>query len=370
MTTDRLAPGSRASAPGGDERAQDGLPATTILSMCDRLLGEVGRRHHMFAWLRAPGAGSAEWLAVDAYYPRNRLVVMCRSRPGEHDALYRELIPGHGLKFLALDPRELGNDRGTVEAALAATIFRLQDGPRRERLRPRMPRPGPAVARSAPTSNGARPDSAQARTSPAAPVAAPPVTSVAMPEPEAPPLPPPAVEPEPTQALELDFTEILEPEREQPEPEPVRAPAPDGAPARRERRPPAPGGWGPVKRGHGALAQGLLQVLGVILGLAFAGLLIGELYLGLVRVAFIEVRVLLALGIVIDACARALGTVAAERAGRRVWALGCAIVGSPVVIIFTLLRPSGRVKVEPAPLAGVLSLIACALAVAGLLIGH
>ena len=48
----------------------------------------------MFAWLRAPGAGADEWLAVDAYYPRARLVVMCRSRPGPHDSLYRELVPG------------------------------------------------------------------------------------------------------------------------------------------------------------------------------------------------------------------------------------------------------------------------------------
>jgi hypothetical protein len=57
--------------------------------MCDRLLDEVGRRRHMFAWLRAPGAGAGEWLAVDAYYPRARLVVMCGPSPGRHDCWWR-----------------------------------------------------------------------------------------------------------------------------------------------------------------------------------------------------------------------------------------------------------------------------------------
>ena len=54
MTADRPAQDLREPVPGRTERAELGLPAPTILSMCDRLLGEVGRRHHMFAWLQGP----------------------------------------------------------------------------------------------------------------------------------------------------------------------------------------------------------------------------------------------------------------------------------------------------------------------------
>ena len=45
----------------------------------------------MFAWLRAPGAGAGDWLAVDAYYPRARLVrdVPLLS-PGRTTRCYRE----------------------------------------------------------------------------------------------------------------------------------------------------------------------------------------------------------------------------------------------------------------------------------------
>jgi hypothetical protein len=130
MTVDRLPEGVRERSES--DRAHDGLPAATILSMCDRLLGEVGRRSHMFGWLRAPGSNAEQWLAVDAYYPRSRLVVMCRPSPGPHEALYRERIPAHGLGLLRLDPVMLGDDAAAVEAALAAKIFDLEHVPRRE----------------------------------------------------------------------------------------------------------------------------------------------------------------------------------------------------------------------------------------------
>jgi hypothetical protein len=61
--------------------------------MCDRLLDEVGRRRHMFAWLRAPGASAGDWLAVDAYYPCAQLVVMCRPSPGRHDSGFGSWFP-------------------------------------------------------------------------------------------------------------------------------------------------------------------------------------------------------------------------------------------------------------------------------------
>jgi hypothetical protein len=78
---------------------------------------------------------------------------------------------------------------------------------------------------------------------------------------------------------------------------------------------------------------------------------------------------LLGLAIALEACSRVLGTIAAERAGRRGWALACAIVGAPAVAWFALLRPSGRIEAEPAPLAGLLAVLAGVVAVIGLLIG-
>ncbi len=108
---------------------------------------------------------------------------------------------------------------------------------------------------------------------------------------------------------------------------------------------------------------------GVLAGLVLAAVLIAELYLGVIVVAFHHGRLLLGLAIVLEACSRILGTGAAERAGQREWALACAIVGAPVVAWFALLRPSGRLQTEPAPLAGLLAVLAGAVAVVGILIG-
>jgi hypothetical protein len=279
MTADRPAQDLREPVPGRTERAKLGLPAPTILSICDRLLGESGRRHHMFAWLRAPGAAAGEWLAVDAYYPRARLVVLCRSQPAPDGSIYRELVPAHGLGLLTLDPAVLGNDRDAVEATLAAKIFDLEHVPR----------------------------------------ARPPRTPKA---PATPPAPEPA--------------------------------APE---------------WTPVKVAHTSVPRGWVHGLGVIAGLAFAVVLIVEVYLGVIKVAIGAGRLVLGLAIVIDAFSRALGTVAAERAGRRGLACACAVGGSPVVAWCSLLRRSDRVDVEPAPLAGLLALAAGALALLALFIG-
>src|SRR5690242_18930911 len=109
MTAEHLAEDVRSPEQDRDG-ARRGLPAATILAMCDRVLGEVGRRRHMFAWLRVPGSASDEWLLVDAYYPRARLVVMCRAAPGPHDGIYREQVPALWLVLLTLDSRLMGDD--------------------------------------------------------------------------------------------------------------------------------------------------------------------------------------------------------------------------------------------------------------------
>jgi hypothetical protein len=107
----------------------------------------------------------------------------------------------------------------------------------------------------------------------------------------------------------------------------------------------------------------------VLAGLALAAVLIAELYLGVIVVAVHHGRLLLGLAIALEACSRVLGTIAAERAGQRGRAFACAIVGAPVVAWFALLRPSGRIEAEPAPLAGLLAVLAGVVAVIGLLIG-
>jgi hypothetical protein len=131
MTAERLAQGLRERAPGDIDREPEVVSPASVLAICDRLLDEVGRRRHVFAWLRAPGAGAGEWLPVDAYYPRARLVVMCRSESDPHDALYRDLIPAHGFGLLMLDPDVLPDDTASVQATLASRIFDLEHMPQR-----------------------------------------------------------------------------------------------------------------------------------------------------------------------------------------------------------------------------------------------
>ena len=268
MAVDRLPPSLRDGSKSGRER--DGLSVATILSVCDRLLGEVGRRSHMFTWLRDPDSSAGQWLTVDSYYPRARLVVMCRAADGPHEALWRRLIPAHGLGLLTLDPEALGDDPAEAEATLAE---RISEG----------------NFRSAPVSSAA-----------------------------------------------------------------------PGAGAAK---------WTPVTVERTAVTPVVEQGVGVVLGGALAAVLVLELYLAVVAVGLNAGRPLLGLAIALDACSRGLGTVAAERAGERAWAGACAIAGAPAVAWFALSPEARRAPVEPAPLAGLLALLAVLFALLGLLIG-
>jgi hypothetical protein len=142
MTTDEL--DSELS-----ERSPNPLTAADVLNICDRILGEPARRRHFFAWLRAPGAASDEWLPVDGYYPANKLVVVWRAAPGATDNLYSELVPAHGFRLLALTPDAVGADRHQAEARLRGRIEALGAAPRRVREpqppRAREPQPRRAV---------------------------------------------------------------------------------------------------------------------------------------------------------------------------------------------------------------------------------
>jgi hypothetical protein len=277
MTAEHLAEDVRSTEEETDGERR-GIPAPTILAMCDRLLGEVGRRRHMFSWLRAPGADSETWLPVDAYYPRARLVVICRTAPRPHDGLYREQVPAHGLGLLTLDPSLMGDDEAAVEAALAARIFDLEH----------VPRPAPAKA------------SAAAR------------------------------------AAETDSLGRS---------------------------------WSPVKVQRTAVAPAVEQGFGLVVGLALSAILIVEVYLGVVDVAFSAGRVMLGFAIALEACSRAIGTVAAARSGARAWACACAIGGAPFVAWFAFRRRSGWAEVESAPFAGLLAVLAVLLVLLALLLG-
>ena len=133
------------------------VSAPQLLDLCDQALGELSRRRHLFAWLRAPGA--EDWLAVDAYYPGHRLVVMCREAPAEDEQLIATQVPEHGLRLLTLAPDELASDPAGVQAALGRRLDQLRPAPSRSRppaaLAASRPKP---VRRSPPRrpANGAR----------------------------------------------------------------------------------------------------------------------------------------------------------------------------------------------------------------------
>jgi hypothetical protein len=127
MTADGLA--AEVRAPAGTGERVPPLDLDTIVGLCDQALGEIGRRSHCFAWLRAPDAGAEEWLAVDAYYPANRLVVICRSGSDPHAQLCTELVPAHGLRLLAADLAQLGSDRGEAEAFVRRSLSAIGPPP-------------------------------------------------------------------------------------------------------------------------------------------------------------------------------------------------------------------------------------------------
>jgi hypothetical protein len=97
---------------------------------------------------------------------------------------------------------------------------------------------------------------------------------------------------------------------------------------------------------------------GVLAGFALAAVLVAEVYVGVARAGFDSGHVLFAFGLALDACSRGLGTIAASREGSSEWAWWCALGGSPVVAWFALFQHGGPVRTEPAPLAGLIGILA------------
>ncbi len=265
--------------------AGDRSPPTLaqVLGLVDRVVGEAGRRRHMFGWLRVPGGRADEWLVVDAYYPSNRLVVLWRAETGPHDQLCSEQIPAHGLRLLELSPTEVGSDPVATETVIERKLGLLGPAPRRH-VEPVWTDGPTAVSRA--------------------------MASFA------PPAPTPA--------------------------SPRRMAPAQGAAAERAAR------------------------FGFSVTLVLAAALIVEVYVGVDRLGIGNGQPLLAFGLALDVCSRALGAIAASRAGQQAWALWCALGGSPFVANFALFRQTGPVEVEPAPLAGVIALIACVVVALGI----
>lgn len=319
-----------------DVRAGETPSVPAILAICDRLLGEIGRRSHLFGWLRDPDAGPQRWLAVDAYYPRHRLVVLCREPGSPHEQLYAEQIPGHGLHLLSIDPAELSEEREGPHDGLERRIAALGE------LRP--PRPA-EIGEQVPRESVV----ARAMATFSQPVSRPPAPAHPLSGQRA-------------QAAERAARFVS---ARQALPRPLPAPRPTARPTVTRL---------PVVRGPSAVTAkrvprpiGLrrspepapLRVPSLIVGLALAAVLCAEIIVGVAGVALSAGHLVLAFGIAIDCCARALGTIAAVRAGRPHWVWLCLVGGSPAVAAFALFQEAGPVDEEPAPLAGLLALLAC-----------
>jgi hypothetical protein len=341
MTADGVA-GERAPAPTGGWPAS--LPVPMILGLCDRVLGEIGRRGHLFAWLRPPGPGTDDWLVVDSYYPSNRLVVVCREQPAAHDHLYAELVPSHGLQLLALTPKELGGGPADAELALKALIAELALPSRR----PAAPEPQKEVRIG---------ESAIARVTGS-------FARLAAPARIEPPRAPRSRAAAAERGARFVAARSALPRRE---PAIVRRPLGRQPPAARTSPPRPVSRSTPraivIPRTRTRILRSAAPVpniapVGLLVGVALAAVLCAEMYFGIGKVMLDGGRWLLGFGILLDACSRTLGTVAAGRVRRPDWAWGCVIGGSPVVAAFALFRSEGAVSTEPAPLAGLISVLA------------
>jgi hypothetical protein len=252
--------------PGAGAPAQERmLPA----DLCDEVLGEIGRREHRFSWLRMPGC--EDWLAVDAYYPANRVVVVSHLTP-EQTRICRELVPRQGL-CLIVAPDVLAGAHAQLLAGLRQALERSGWTPQ---ARPRPAVPPPAMA-------------------------APAVAS------------------------------------------------PSGAVA--------------VRRGSGPAER-----FGMLIALVLIAIVWAEAYLGVIVVALGHGQVALGSGIVLDGCARVLGTVAAGYAGRADAAWSCLLVGCPQVAAFAYTEREGGRSSEPAQLAGLVAVAAMVVLVAGVVL--
>jgi hypothetical protein len=251
-----------------------GAATAAALDACDRLLGEIGRRQHRFAWLRGPG-DDVDYLEVDGYYPGNRVVVCCQSDPFVR-ARFAELVPAHGLYLVSLDRNSL---RAGVPDVTEAVGGQLRDAGWTPRPKPR-PTPTP------------RPE--------AAPAPAPPARA---------------------------------------------AYAIAAVPARRTSH---------------------AQRFGIEVGIALCLVVLLEAYLAVVVLAVNGGRLVLGFGLLLDACTRAVSTIAAAQEGDDEAMWTCLVIGSPAVLAAP--RPRGPNISDGARLAATLATLAAAITAFGVLL--
>lgn len=352
MTGESLADSTEASlstSPGLPREIQDGpLPATSLVTICDRVLGEVGRRKHLFAWLRSPGSAPQDWLAVDAYYPANRLVVICGDRDSEHAAAVAELVRAHGLRLLRITSADLGAAHAEAHAVVRRLIE--EAGP----IPPRIAAPRDARAPDARAPRDAR--AGDARHDGAVAWMASSFTPLSSPRALRPALRGQSRTAAAERAIRLVAARKLA-ARVAGSPASARIRRPIRPPGQRARaRPTARPRVASAQLAAGADAE----AVGLVVGLALVAVVVSELYLAVAAVTLAHGSVVLSFGLAIDACSRVLGTVAAGRALRQGWAWVCAFGGSPFVAIFSLSQRDEAVWVEPAPLAGLVALMAMA----------
>jgi hypothetical protein len=331
-----LADRTREAAPGSSGAT---LRAGQIVDIVDHLLGELGRREHRFAWLRDPSGAADDWIAVDAYYPASQLILRCCQDEDPLEDLLEELVPRHGLRLLHVATSDIGADRRAAVGVLARTIESLGPAPQRA-VEPPIPRylsrPAHDGTVSRAFSGLAQPEHAVPRVGLSQAAAAQRAARLVAAR----------------QAAGTPLPRVQAPPRERPlprvQPRPPRA--------RPELSTPPPLGYGRAVPEAAPRAGGSTIDLpvGLVMGLA----VLIEVYVGVAVVGFDGGKVLLAIGFAFDACSRALGTVAAERDGEHVWSWACALLGCLFVAAFTLWQERGPVETEPAPLAGLVSLVA------------
>jgi hypothetical protein len=94
--------------------------------------------------------------------------------------------------------------------------------------------------------------------------------------------------------------------------------------------------------------------VGVLLGVALVIVIFVEVLLGVTK-GLDRGHLLLALGLALDAAARALGVVAACQSDSPGWAWASALGGSPFAVAFASVRSDGPPKAEPWPAASLIA---------------
>jgi len=361
MSIDNPLRESRIGPAGETDDGRAELEEGAILDLCDRVLGEVGRRRHLFSWLKVPGlpaeagdpddlagldvsaSARAGWLSVDAYYPSRRLIVLCRRLSDAEVHACAQLAPEHGLRVLRIEPDSLTAGRQRSETALRQALAKL--------------------GRSEPASEG-RDEVGELPSRPAEPTALERTlsrlsgswTQAAAAKPDAGPSRPSQAEA--AQRAVRHVKAVGTAPRAATGP-PARSPRPSAPRGSRTRSTPLVAKREAAGRTAAPRRQPVRsQALAGTTLLALAAALAVELYVGVSRIAVGGGHWLLAFGLALDAASRALGTIAARRARRSRWGSLCALGGSPAVAAFVLLGEDGQALAEPAPLAGITALLA------------